>query len=75
MTLAFCRERDELEKRMSALLRSLSENSSKAAKLARKPGPETSQEFASLHNADTLLRERLETLKSCLELHRDCHGC
>jgi hypothetical protein len=75
MPLAFCRERDELEKQINSLIRLVSENSTKAADLALHPGPETDPQFQSLHNEDVLLRTRLETLKYCLQLHKDCHGC
>jgi hypothetical protein len=75
MPLVVCQERDELEKHIHALIRQLSENSTKAAHLAQRQGPESSIEFNALHNADSLLRERLETLKYCLHLHKDYHGC
>jgi hypothetical protein len=75
MPLVVCQERDELEKHINALLRRLSENSTRAADIAQRTGPESSAVFNALHNADSLLRERLETLKYCLQLHKDCHGC
>jgi hypothetical protein len=76
MVLSVCRERDELEKQINALLRSLSQNSRKAAGLAMGAKPSTdAAEFGSLHQDDVLLRERLEALKYCLQLHKDCHGC
>jgi hypothetical protein len=75
MVLVVCRERDELEKQINAQLRLMSENSTKAAKLAHHPEPETEAQFRSLHNEDALLKERIETLKYCLQLHKDWHGC
>jgi hypothetical protein len=75
MPLAICRERDELEKRINSLLRLLLENSRKGADLAQHHAPDANPQFMALHNADTLLRERLATLKDCLELHKDLHGC
>jgi hypothetical protein len=73
--LVVCRERDELEKEINALLRLMSENSTTAGRLAQHPKPETEAQFRSLHNEDTLLRERIDSLKYCLQLHKDCHGC
>jgi hypothetical protein len=75
MKLVFCRERDELEKRIAASLRLLSENSTKAAALAKKPTRESHLEFSALHSQDTRLRDEVKTLKDCLQLHKDCHGC
>jgi hypothetical protein len=75
MPLSVCRERDELEKQINALLRQVSENSRKASHLAQDSSPGTDAEFKSLHNEDTLLKERCETLKYCLQLHKDTHGC
>jgi hypothetical protein len=74
MPIVFCRERDELEKRISDLLRKISENSAKASQIAQHEEPH-SKTFAQLHEEDNLLRARLDALKSSLELHRDCHNC
>jgi hypothetical protein len=76
MQLPACRERDELEKQIGELLRVLSENSTKASDLAKGDKPSAVvTEFAAIHHEDTLLRDRLETLKYCVQLHKDCHGC
>jgi hypothetical protein len=71
----FCRERDEMEMRINALLRELSDSSRKASELAKHPGSDADFLFSSLHSSDNAIRARLETLKFCLRLHKDCHGC
>jgi hypothetical protein len=75
MPLAVCHERDELEREISASLRAMSRNSRTASEIAQQSGPQTDVQFKSLHNEDIVLRERIETLKYCLQLHKDCHGC
>jgi hypothetical protein len=82
MPLSFCRERDELERQINAVLRQISANSTEASRIARDAVDESEEahakshaSFIALHNADSLLKERLDTLKQCLELHKDCHGC
>ena len=74
MPIVVCRERDELEKQISGLLREISDNSAKASQIAQHDEPQVTA-FVQLHNEDNLLRARLEALKFCLELHKDCHQC
>ena len=75
MPTPMCHERDELERRINAVLRQLATNANAASNLARKAQPENAHEFDALHKEDILLKERLQTLKDCLLLHKDWHGC
>jgi hypothetical protein len=70
-----CRERDELEKRISAVVHEMSQNSKAAGKLATHEPAGGAQAFDDLHARDIVLAVKLQILRECLRLHEDCHGC
>jgi hypothetical protein len=70
-----CAERNELEKIISACLRSLTGNSKKAVGMASAPPKNASAKFRALEIEHAEQKARLEALRECLRIHRDWHGC
>lgn len=74
--MKICRERDELENQINELFREILELTSRAISITlRADNVSRHPEFAPVHDHDNLLRARLETLKYCLKLRKDCHAC
>ena len=73
-----CRERAELESKISECIGSLAEltvNGPGPHKKEAEDKSDKAAELAAFQKAQTGLNSRLRTLRECLDSHRDWHRC
>ncbi len=75
MPFNLCQERNAIQNKVNLALSALSEKSRRAHLLCSEKGAEAQAAFAALRQEHALLQERVTTLKECLELHKEWHGC
>ena len=74
-TKKVCRERAELETKISECIGSLAELTVNGLAVPSRDRTEGKSDLAAFQKAQTALNARLTALRECLEAHREWHHC